>query len=353
MTTAMKLPEPVTVAQLSDFTEIIDVRTPAEFADDHIPGAINYPVLNDEERVRVGTLYRQVSPFEAKKLGAALIAANIAHHLQENLAHHPKEWRPLLYCWRGGQRSGAMQIIMRQIGWRADKLEGGYKAWRQLVIAELETLPLQFEFRVICGATGSGKTQVLQAIARQGGQVLDLESLAAHKGSVLGVLPDIHQPTQKAFETRLWQTLSTLDPHQPVYVEAESRRIGSLYVPTPLLESIRKGRSLEIQATQAARIAFLLQDYEYFLQDPEWLMQRLEGLKAYLGKEIISHWQSLAEARAWNQLTEELMLRHYDPLYRRSRNTNFEVTPSLGIFNTDSLSPDGIEALARRILQTP
>lgn len=349
----MKLPELATVAQLSDFTEIIDVRTPAEFADDHIPGAVNYPVLSDEERVRVGTLYKQVSPFEAKKLGAALIAANIARHLQESLIHHPKEWRPLVYCWRGGQRSGAMQIILRQIGWRVSKLEGGYKAWRKSVITELETLPLQFEFRVICGPTGSGKTRILQAIGQQGGQILDLETLASHKGSVLGELPDTQQPSQKAFETLLWQNLKALAPDKPVYVEAESRRIGSLYLPTPLLENIRKGKCLEIQATESARIAFLLQDYEYFLQDPEWLMQRLEGLKAHLGKEIVSHWQNLAETRNWKQLTEELMSRHYDPLYRRSRDTNFETTPSLGIFSTDKLDRDGIEVLAGHILQTP
>lgn len=348
----MKLPELVTVAQLSGFTEIIDVRTPAEFADDHIPGAVNYPVLSDEERVRVGTLYKQVSPFEAKKLGAALIAANIAHHLQASLTHHPKEWRPLVYCWRGGQRSGAMQIILRQIGWKASKLEGGYKAWRQSVIAELDTLPLNFEFRVICGATGSGKTRILQAIDQQGGQILDLETLASHKGSVLGVLPDTRQPSQKAFETLLWQNLKALDPAKPVYVEAESRRIGNLYLPTSLLENIRKGKCLEIQASESARIRFLMQDYEYFLQDPEWLMRRLEGLKAHLGKETISHWQNLAETKAWEQLTEALMSRHYDPLYRRSRNTNFEATPSLGIFSTDTLDQNAIEALAGRILQT-
>lgn len=341
----------VTVAQLSGYPEILDVRTPAEFADDHIPGAINLPVLSDEERVRVGTLYKQVSPFEAKKLGAALISANIARHLQEYLAEKPLNWRPLVYCWRGGQRSGAMQIILRQVGWKADKLEGGYKAWRQQVLEQLEALPLGLDFHVLCGATGSAKTRILQAIARQGGQVLDLEALAAHKGSVLGVLPDAPQPSQRSFESRLWQALSTLKPERPVWVEAESRRIGRLHLPEALIQRMRQGKCLEIRASQAARAAFLSQDYDYYLQHPEWLQERLLGLQGHLGREQVQHWQALAQARHWDALVAELLDRHYDPLYRRSRRENFEFPPSLGYLDTDDLSPAAQEQLAAEILE--
>lgn len=348
--TAMKPSGLATVAQLSDYTEIIDVRTPAEFADDHIPGAINCPVLSNEERVRVGTLYKQVSPFEAKKVGAALISINIARHLQERFADKPQNWRPLIYCWRGGQRSGAMQIIFRQIGWKADKLEGGYKAWRQTVIEQLETQPQHFNFQVLCGPTGSAKTRILQAIARQGGQVLDLETLAAHKGSVLGVLPDEPQPSQRSFESRLWQAMAGLDPAQPVFVEAESRRIGRLHLPEALIARIRAGRSLEIDASQTARVDFLQRDYDYFLRDPEWLVQRLEALINHLGRETVGQWQQLAREAQWAPLVDQLLLRHYDPLYRRSRQEHFETPPSLGLFATDDLSPAGIEALAERIL---
>ena len=186
-----------TVAQLAEFDEIIDVRTPLEFAEDHIPGAINCPVLSNEERVEVGTLYKQVSPFEAKKLGAAYISANIARHLQERFRDRPKAWKPLILCWRGGMRSGAMVTIFRSIGWNAQQLSGGYKAFRHLVVDELAERPPRFSWRVIAGATGSAKSRVLYHLAAAGAQVLDLEGLACHKGSVLGVLPGEPQPTQK------------------------------------------------------------------------------------------------------------------------------------------------------------
>ncbi|MGB4466686.1 MAG: tRNA 2-selenouridine(34) synthase MnmH [Azovibrio sp.] len=339
-----------TVAQLSDYPEIIDVRTPAEFADDHIPGAINLPVLSDAERVRVGTLYKQVSPFAAKKVGAALIAINIARHLQETLADKPPHWRALIYCWRGGQRSGAMQIILRQIGWQADRLEGGYKAWRRQVLEQLDALPRALHFHVLCGATGSAKTRILQSIARLGGQVLDLEELAMHKGSVLGGLPDAPQPSQRSFESRLWQVLAALDPERPVFVEAESRRIGRLHLPDALIQRMRQGRCVEIRASLPARIAFLRQDYDYFLQHPEWLQERLQGLQGHLGRELVQHWQALAQARNWEVLVAELLERHYDPLYRRSRQASFEYPPSLGNVDTDDLSPAALERLARQIM---
>ncbi len=214
------------LSQLAEFDEIIDVRTPAEFAEDHIPGAINCPVLSDEERITVGTLYKQVSPFEARKVGAALVAKNIAHHIETRFHAHPKSWRPLVYCWRGGQRSGAMSIILAQVGWAAHKLEGGYKAYRREVLEKLDTLPATFNYRVVCGATGSGKSRLLAALAANGAQVLDLEGLAQHRGSVLGGLPQQAQPAQKRFDTPLVQTLQGFDPKQPVFVEAESNKIG-------------------------------------------------------------------------------------------------------------------------------
>ena len=169
---------------LAQYDAIIDTRTPAEFAQDHIPGAINCPVFSNDERARVGTLYKQVSPFEARKLGATLVARNVADHITQHFHSYPKHWRPLVYCWRGGQRSGAMQIILRQIGWQADKLAGGYKAFRHHVIEQTANIAPHLRWHILCAATGSGKTRILQAIAAQGGQVLDLEQLAAHKGSV-------------------------------------------------------------------------------------------------------------------------------------------------------------------------
>ena len=251
-----------TLPDLGEFDAIIDVRSPAEFAEDHIPGAINCPVLDDEQRIVVGTLYKQVSPFEARKVGAALVSENIARHLRASFLDKPKDWKPLIYCWRGGNRSGSMTTVFRAIGWKAAQLDGGYKTWRSHVIGQLDELPPRLSFRVVCGATGSGKTRVLQAIAELGEQVLDLETLACHKGSVLGVLPGQPQPSQKWFETQLLQAISAFDPARPVYVEAESRKIGRLHLPETLLESIRQGERLDVEASLAARVAFRLADYD-------------------------------------------------------------------------------------------
>ena len=210
------------LSELDRFDLVIDVRSPAEFALDHIPGAVNYPVLDNDERAKIGTLYKQVSPFAAKKLGAALESKNIATHLENHLLELPREWRPLIYCWRGGERSGAFTHILNRIGWKALQLEGGYQGFRRTVIDDLEEAAKQFSFQVICGMTGSGKTRVLQEAQNYGAQILDLEALAIHRGSVLGNEPNIEQPSQKGFETQLWNALRSLDPSKPVLVESES-----------------------------------------------------------------------------------------------------------------------------------
>ena len=214
----------VNVSQLQEFDEIVDVRSPSEFALDHIPGARNYPVLDDAERVRVGTMYVQDSAFSAKKVGAALVARNIARHLETVFSDKPKTWRPLVYCWRGGQRSAAMTIVLRQTGWDARRLAGGYKAFRRQVVDDIDQLAKGVSFRVICGLTGSGKSALLRALAARGAQVLDLEQAAAHRGSVLGDLPGDPQPTQKMFDSRTWDMLRKFESTRPVYVEAESRK---------------------------------------------------------------------------------------------------------------------------------
>ena len=340
-----------TVAQLGEFDEIIDVRSPAEYADDHLPGALSAPVLNNEERIRVGTLYKQVSPFEARKIGAVLVARNIAAHVERLFLERPRDWRPLIYCWRGGQRSGAFTHVLRQIGWDAQRLEGGYKSWRRECIERLKKLPGQFNFRIICGATGSGKSRLLDALTGRGAQVLHLEEIAAHKGSVLGSLPDSAQPSQRAFETRLAVELGKLDPQLPVFIEAESRRIGSLQLPDALLESMRCGSCLRIDATLPARVEFLLRDYDYFLRNPRWLGENLDRLQGMQSNEILAHWQQLIEAADWPTLVNELLQKHYDPHYRRSQRENYSgFALANEVFATDDLTPSGIARLAASIL---
>ena len=257
------------LSELDGFDAIIDVRSPAEFALDHIPGAVNYPVLSNEERVTIGTLYKQESPFAAKKLGAALVSRNIANHLENHLLEMPREWRPLIYCWRGGERSGAFTHILNRIGWKAKQLEGGYQGFRRTVIDGLEKLAGQFTFQVICGMTGSGKTRVLQEIGALGAQILDLEGLAVHRGSVLGNEPNEDQPSQKGFETALWNALRSLDPAKPVFVESESKKVGGLHVPDALMEKIRNGACIELRSSAQTRVSWLIREYLDFLTDTD------------------------------------------------------------------------------------
>ena len=346
-----KLPKGVaTVAQLAEFDAIIDARSPGEFAEDRLPGAISLPVLDDEQRARVGTLYKQVSAFEAKKLGAALVSKNIARHIEQHLLDKPKTWRPLVYCWRGGQRSGAFSHILREIGWDAQRLQGGYKAWRRHVIEQLDLLPPSFRFRVVSGATGSGKSRLLEAIAARGGQVLHLEELAAHKGSVLGSLPDTPQPAQKGFESQLLAALSALDPARPVFVEAESRKIGRLQLPDALLAAIRGAPGLRIEAPLAARVEFLLRDYDYAVADPAWLVERLGHLRGLQSNETLARWQTLIAAGAFPVLVEELLTQHYDPLYQRSQAHNYDSFGAATRYTTEKLDAASLDRLAEEIL---
>ena len=332
------------------FDEIIDVRTPAEFAEDHIPGSLNCPVLDNEQRIEVGTLYKQHSPFEAKKIGAAYVAENIAQHLRKSFHDRPKSWKPLIVCWRGGQRSGSMTLILRRVGWDAQQLQGGYKDYRKQVVDQLAELPRRLHFNVICGATGSGKSRILQALARSGEQVLDLEELACHKGSVLGVLPDSAQPSQKMFETRLLAELLRFDPARPVYAEAESRKIGTIHLPDAVLETLRAGVCINVEADFEARVEFLLRDYDYFLTAPDWLNSRLDGLISLQSRETIKRWQGYVGEGQWRPLVSELLELHYDPLYRRSQNRNFTRFSASESVGTDDLTPAGVEQLARRII---
>ncbi|MCK6410803.1 MAG: tRNA 2-selenouridine(34) synthase MnmH [Azonexus sp.] len=345
----MKAPLP-TVADIAAYDCIIDVRSPAEFAEDHIPGAINCPVLDDEQRARVGTIYKQISPFEAKKIGAALISANIARHLETHFLDRPRSWRPLIYCWRGGMRSGSMTTVFRSIGWNAGQLEGGYKAWRRHVIAELEQWPARFSFRVVCGATGSAKTRILQAIGARGEQILDLETLASHKGSVLGILPDQPQPSQKWFETLLLQALQGFDPERPVYVEAESRKVGNLHVPESLMQRIRAGDCLQVDASLAARVDFLLTDYDYYFSRRELLLQRLQALQGLQSRENLQRWGEYVADGHWPDLVRELLELHYDPLYHRSQGNNYLGLAAARHFASNCLDPDGIDRMAQAMM---
>lgn len=314
---AEKLPE-----ALADFDTIVDVRTPAEWAADHLPGAINLPVLSDTEHKAVGSLYAE-SAFEAKKTGAAWVAANIAQHLQGPLKDRPRHWRPLIYCWRGGNRSSAMAHVLQKIGWRAEVLEGGYAEFRRFVMRDLERLVASFRYRIVCGVTGSGKSLYLRSLAQQGRQVLDLEALAHHRGSLLGSEPEGEQPSQKAFETRIWNALRKMDASQEIYVESESKKIGSVQVPQGLIDRMRQSPCTELAPDMQQRVAFLCQDYAHFFGQPTVLKEQLSRLAPLVGHERISKWNACIESSQWPELVEDLLVTHYDPTYRRSMKKNY------------------------------
>jgi tRNA 2-selenouridine synthase len=339
----------VRVADRHSFDCVIDARSPSEFAIDHIPGAINCPVLDDDQRRIVGTLYKQTGSFEARRVGGAMVAENLALHLRTRFADKPAKWKPLVYCWRGGLRSGSMTAWLRLVGWDAQQLPGGYKAWRRHVIDLLEATCPQLQLRVLAGATGSAKTRVLQALAAQGHQVLDLEGHAEHKGSVLGSVPGVPQPSQTGFETRLANVIDSIDLSRPVYIEAESRRIGRLNLPLPLLTRMRESPCIEIDATPKARLSFLLRDYDYLGDQPEALAEKLGFLKELHGNEVIRRWQDWARQGQLSPLFAELMALHYDLQYARSQQKNYAAWPERHTVPTDVLSLSAIDALAQAI----
>lgn len=312
------------IGRLADYDAILDARSPSEFAIDHLPGATSTPVLDDRERAEVGTLHARAGAFVARRRGAALVARNIGELLESRFQDMPPEWRPLVYCWRGGNRSASLAIVLSRVGWRVDVLEGGYRAYRRHVVAEIERLPRRLRFIVVAGRTGVGKSRLLQALAGRGLQVLDLEALANHRGSVLGPVPGSPQPSQKAFESGLCRALRGFDECRPVFVESESRKIGQLQVPGPLIERMRAADCVVLAASPEFRTRLLREEYRHFLVEPALLAQRLSALVPLHGKARVAEWITLAERGDWDALVGELLVAHYDPAYERSMGKNFQ-----------------------------
>jgi len=328
------------------FDAVIDVRSPAEFAEDHLPGAVNLPVLDDAERAHVGTIYKQQSPFLARKIGAALVARNAARHLEGPLAGMGGGWRPVIYCWRGGQRSGSFATILAQVGWRVELISGGYKAWQRLVVDQLQDRDLVAPVVVLDGNTGSAKTEVLNLLAARGVQAIDLEGLANHRGSLFGHRAG-GQPSQKAFEGRLAMALATLDPARPVVVEAESSRVGDLALPKRLWAAMCAAPRIRIAAPAAARAEYLARAYADLTEDRDRLAATVRLLKPLYAAEVVEGWLAMAAGGDFVPLAEDLMCRHYDPRYERHR-ARFADTPGVDVV-TDSLSPTALDDLADRV----
>ena len=348
----LTLPAADVLARLDEFDTVIDARSESEYAEDHLPGAVNWPTLDDAERRLVGTEYKQLSGFDAKKRGAALAARNIATHLEREVQDKPKGWRPLVYCWRGGSRSGALAHILGEIGFRVHRLEGGYQQYRRELIASLETVPAALQYRVICGTTGSGKSRLLQTLRARGAQVIDLEALANHRGSVLGLVPGETQPGQKRFDTLVWDALRRVDPARPVFIESESKKVGDLRVPAALIERMRASPCLWLELPLDARVALLIEDYDFFVRDTEAFCARLDALRATRGHDVVNGWQAAARTGRTDAVVRELLVAHYDPVYVQSMQRNFPAlarptVPLQWDGSAASLEAAAAEAIAR------
>ncbi len=326
------------------FDAIIDVRAPSEFAEDHLPGAINLPVLSDEERAVVGTIYKQESPFQARKIGAALVAKNAARHIEGPLAELEGKWRPLVYCWRGGQRSGSFATILAQIGWRVEILNGGYKSYRRKVVDCLYERAFAHELILLDGNTGTAKTEVIARLSARGVQVIDLEGMAGHRGSALG--GQGVQPAQRAFESRLAEVISQLDPSRPVVLEAESSRIGRLNLPPALFDAMKTARRIEIEAPAEERAAYLCRAYADLVADTGDLIERLGWLTSLQGRERVASWIELAKDGKHQALAADLIHTHYDPRYAKARGRRCE---AFTVVRTERLDDAGIDSLADQI----
>jgi tRNA 2-selenouridine synthase len=326
------------------------VRSPSEFAEDHLPGAVNWPVLDDSERARIGTMYVQVSAFDARRIGAAIVARNIARIVEVLIGDKPREWTPLVYCWRGGQRSRALTHVLTEIGWRAYQLDGGYRAYRRHVVAALARLPQRFSYRLVCGLTGSGKSRLLAALGAEGAQVLDLEAIARHRGSLLGDLPGDPQPSQKFFESQVLAALQAFDAERVVYVESESRKIGDVQLPDALLTAMRESPCVRVETPRPLRVALLKDEYAHFLRSPQDIVARVAHLAPVYGRHTIDRWTELAERGEFEVLIDDLLTTHYDPLYARSIERNFPRQSEAIVAEVNDVSDDAYRALARAVI---
>jgi tRNA 2-selenouridine synthase len=341
------------IRPLSDYAVIIDARTPKEFAEDHLPGAVNLPVVTQEEFAEVGTLHR-TDPHAAYLLGAQYALRNVACYIAEAIAPRAPSDRILIYCFRGGKRSRAWADPVRNIGYAVDLLPGGWKAYRAWVRQELARLPATLPWRVLSGSTATGKTRLLQALAREGEQVLDLEALAVHRGSLLGEWPAQTQPTQKRFDSALRHALARFDPRRPVWVEDESKRIGRLQLPTALFDAIRSAPVVRVEADLHARVALCRQDYAHFATDPVAMVQRLRPVRPLVGGACWAEWMALAEAGAVDTLFARLMTDHYDPCYARSASAKRPTMATVVLTQGpgDALG-DAARGLLQRLTSTP
>ncbi len=303
------------LAQQRKGTLIIDVRTPAEFAETTIPGAVNVPIFSNDERIEVGTVFQQQGKRDARKLGVRLVAPNIPRlmdRVEELRVGHPGP--VIVFCWRGGMRSLAMTSFMNLAGIPARQLLGGHKGFRRKVLDYFEQQQWPPVF-VLRGLTGTGKTRVLQQLDEMGYPVVDLEGLANHRGSAFGALGLEPQPSQKKFEALLWARLEELKESPYLVTEGESLHIGRIMVPKAFHQAMQTQTSLWMTASLDVRTQIILEDYPALDQLKEQFEKPINALKERLGGKVVTEFLNLLNSGQWDKLVRELMVRYYDPLY--------------------------------------
>ncbi len=299
---------------------LVDTRTPAEFAEGSIPGAVNVPIFTDAERVEVGTLYKCQGRQAARRLGVRLVSPKIPELIEQvEVAWGAAGRVPIVvFCWRGGMRSKALTSFLQLAGLPARQLIGGHKAFRALVRDFLERGEWG-RLLVLRGLTGVGKTRLLLELAAEGSPVLDLEGLAGHRGSAFGGLGLAPQPTQKQFEALLWDALRRIPPEGYALAEGESRHIGRLILPLKVYEALQKETSLWVEASLDYRARVILEDYPARDALRDAFIPPIKALRQRLGGEVVERFLGLLAAGEWEALARELMLRYYDPLYSHTQ----------------------------------
>lgn len=296
---------------------VIDARSPKEYEHSHIQGAVNYFALNDKEHQEIGTVYKQISPFEARAKGAAYVCKNAVEHIDSLYRSFTPSAKIAIYCARGGMRSSSLSTIFSSIGYRIDRIVGGYKAYRSFVLPYLENFD-DFRFITLAGHTGCGKSELLQRLSN----VIDLERMANHYGSVFGAASGV-QPSQKEFENRVAHAFFALDKQLPAFIEAESKKIGQVVVPSPLHDSLSKGFRIEITAPIEQRVERIVQMYSKIPE--EFFMHCMERITPY-----IKHVDKDSAIAAYNkgeleEVAEILLVRYYDTVYKTTFPPNMTI----------------------------
>jgi tRNA 2-selenouridine synthase len=334
---------------LKKFDLIIDARSPREFAEDHLPGAINLPVVFDDEYAEVGTTHR-TDPMRAYQIGVAYSLKNIARHLELPFFRTSRRISILVYCFRGGKRSKLWTDTLETIGYKVDRLPTGWKGYRNWVRQTLDEVPTHLQLNVLSGPTGCGKTRLLLALREAGAQVIDLEALASHRGSIIGAIPGRTQPSQKFFDSLLLAEIGRLDLAEQVWIESESKRIGRVQLPAALFHRMHGGRLFAVETPMSQRIAMWRREYPHFERDPTGLVIQLSHLKALVSGATLEKWVAMAERRDIDVLFESIMLDYYDPAYFRSTKKNYVHTEHAIKIQLETLDSAYLANIARRLI---